>query len=178
MGWTWRPLMLLCGFLFVGSKFMQWIWIPFSTFGETCKIEGYLRSIDSFFFLWLQIKIAYWLFKILVFLTYCVSQIEVTFGIKCRCQLTFILVFKNVTWHFRFEVERQMKFVKHRHWVQCPSRSRISAQDKVIWGNDWYGRQEWTKKWVLKKYKNQNQVGEKAKILGRSVDPNRWITYL
>ena len=27
---------------------MQWIGLPPSTFGETCEIEGYLRSIDSF----------------------------------------------------------------------------------------------------------------------------------
>ena len=38
------------------------------------------------------------------------------FGIKCGCHLTFIFVFKNVTWHFGFEVEHQMKFVKRRHW--------------------------------------------------------------
>ena len=25
------------------------------------------------------------------------------------------LIFKNVTWHFGCEVERQMKFVKHTH---------------------------------------------------------------
>ena len=37
---------------------------------------------------------------------------------KCRCQLTFIFVFENVTWHFGFEVERQIKFVKHTHWFE------------------------------------------------------------
>ena len=31
---------------------------------------------------------------------------------------TFIFVFENVTWHFGFEVERQMKFVKHTHWFE------------------------------------------------------------
>ena len=35
---------------------------------------------------------------------------------KCRCQLTFIFVFENVTWHFGFDVKRQVKFVKHTHW--------------------------------------------------------------
>ena len=40
---------LICGFLFVGLKFMQWIGLPSSTFGETCETEGYLRSIDIFF---------------------------------------------------------------------------------------------------------------------------------
>ena len=72
--------MLLCRFLFVGFKFIQWIGLPSSTFGETCETEGYLRSIDKkklffcLFLFWLQIKIAYCLFKILVFLKYCVSQ--------------------------------------------------------------------------------------------------------
>ena len=30
-----------------------------------------------------------------------------------KCQLTFLFVFKNITWHFGTEVEHQMKFVKH-----------------------------------------------------------------
>jgi hypothetical protein len=37
---------------------------------------------------------------------------------KCRCQLTFVFVFENVTWHFGFGGERQMKFVKHTHWFE------------------------------------------------------------
>ena len=41
-------LMLLCRFLFVGFKWMQWIGLPASTFGETCETKGYLCSIDSF----------------------------------------------------------------------------------------------------------------------------------
>ena len=58
---------------------MQWIGPRSLTFGESCKTEGYLRLIDSFFLffvfgVWLQIKIAYSLFKILVFLKYCASQ--------------------------------------------------------------------------------------------------------
>ena len=36
--------------------------------------------------------------------------------IRCIYQLTFISVFENVTWHFRFEVQCQIKFVKHTHW--------------------------------------------------------------
>ena len=51
-----RPLMLLRGFLFVGWKWMQWIGLPSSTFGETCKTEGYLRSIDGFFFCYKSFK--------------------------------------------------------------------------------------------------------------------------
>jgi hypothetical protein len=33
---------------------------------------------------------------------------------------TFIFVFKNVTRHFGFEVEREMKFLKHTHWLWAP----------------------------------------------------------
>ena len=36
------------GFLFVGLKWMQWIRLLSSTFGETYETEGYLRSIDIF----------------------------------------------------------------------------------------------------------------------------------
>ena len=62
-----------------GLKSMQWIGPRSLTFGESCKTEGYLRLIDSFFLffvfgVWLQIKIAYSLFKILFFLKYCASQ--------------------------------------------------------------------------------------------------------
>ena len=35
---------------------------------------------------------------------------------KCRCQVTFNFKKQNVTWQFGFEVERQMKIVKHTHW--------------------------------------------------------------
>ena len=95
IGWTWRPLMLLCGFLFVGSKFMQWIGLSSSTFGETCKTAGYLRSIDNsvfFFFITNQ---------------HCISIIQNIsfskilwkptlrwhFGINRRCQLSFIVCY-------------------------------------------------------------------------------------
>ena len=43
--------MLLRGFRSVGLKFIQWIGLPSSTVGETCETEGYLRSIDRFYFL-------------------------------------------------------------------------------------------------------------------------------
>jgi hypothetical protein len=43
---------------------------------------------------------------------------------KCRCWLTFIFVFKNITWHFRFEVGRQVKFVKHTDWMVSGFTSR------------------------------------------------------
>ena len=54
-----RPLMLLCMFLFVGLNFMQWIGMPSSTFGETCKTEGYLHSIDRFFYYKSKLHIDY-----------------------------------------------------------------------------------------------------------------------
>ena len=38
---------------------------------------------------------------------------------KCRCRLTFVFIFENVSWHSRFEVERQIKFVKHTHCGGC-----------------------------------------------------------
>ena len=75
--------MLLCESLFVDLKWMQWVALPSSTFGETCKTE------------------------------LCNPKLRWKFIIKCMCQLIFILVFKNVTWLFGFEVECQMKFVKH-----------------------------------------------------------------
>ena len=72
IGWPWRPLRFLCGSLFVGLKWMKWIGL-LSKFGATCETEGYLRLINSFSF-WLQMRIIIWLFKILVFVKYCVTQ--------------------------------------------------------------------------------------------------------
>jgi hypothetical protein len=37
----------------------------------------------------------------------------------CWCQSTFIFVFENVTWHFGFEVEHPMRFVKHTNYLTC-----------------------------------------------------------
>ena len=114
IGWTWRPLMLVCMSLFVGLKWMQWIGLPSSTFGETCKTEGYLRSIDGSFvpnqdcFLTSQ--------NITFSRILCNPKLRWRFKIKRTCQLTIIFVFENVMWHFRFEVECQMKFVKRTQW--------------------------------------------------------------
>ena len=102
---------------YVGSKFMQWIGLPSSTFGETCKTDRYLHSIDSFFLVTNQDCILI-IQNINFPKILCKPKLRWHFGIKCRCQLTFIFDFKNVTWHFGFEVERQIKFVKHRH---CPA---------------------------------------------------------
>ena len=44
-----KTLDALCGSLFVGLKWMQWIGLPSSTLRETCETNGYLRLIDSFF---------------------------------------------------------------------------------------------------------------------------------
>ena len=48
----------LCKSLFVSLKWMQWIGLPPSTFGETCKPNEYLRSIDSFVFVTNQDRIS------------------------------------------------------------------------------------------------------------------------
>ena len=47
----------------------------------------------------------------------CTSIDTHNFKRKRKCQLTFVFVFENVTWHFEFEVECQMKFIKHTQWV-------------------------------------------------------------
>ena len=52
------------------------------------------------------------------------------FGIQCRRRSIFISVFKNVTWQFGFKVERQMKFVKHRHWL--PMIGEIFGQNNRL----------------------------------------------
>ena len=38
----------------------------------------------------------------------CKPKLRWNLRMKCICQLTFILVFENVTWHFGFEVECQI----------------------------------------------------------------------
>ena len=47
--------------------------------------------------------------------------------------MTFIFVFENIMWHFGFEVERQMKFVKHTHCINCVLRilQEVDANMKV-----------------------------------------------
>ena len=108
LGWTWRPLMLLHGSLFVGLKWMQWIGL-LSTFGKTCETKGYLRSIDSFLGYKSRLYFDY-------AEKYCVTQnwgdnLELNVYVNWHS----FLFFENVTWHFGFEVERQMRFVKHTH---------------------------------------------------------------
>jgi hypothetical protein len=43
--------------------------------------------------------------------------LRLPFRRKCRCQLTFFIFFENITWHFGFEVECQMKFVKYHTYL-------------------------------------------------------------
>jgi hypothetical protein len=55
----------------MGLKWMQWIGLKSSTFGEICEIEGYLHSIDSFLFM----NQAYNLISYIIsLLKYCVFQ--------------------------------------------------------------------------------------------------------
>ena len=55
---------------------------------------------------------------------------------KCRCQLTFILVFQNVTRHVGSKVERRMNFVKHTHcfqvWQGAFCKRRLSQITKGV----------------------------------------------
>ena len=40
VGWTWRPTKLSCKSLFVGLKWIQWIGLPSSTFGENARSKN------------------------------------------------------------------------------------------------------------------------------------------
>ena len=50
----------------------------------------------------------------------CNPKLRQHFRIKWICQLTLICIFENITWHFGFEIECQMKFVKHTDCPQIP----------------------------------------------------------
>ena len=60
---------------------------------------------------------------------------------KCRCLLTYIFVFENITWHFEFEVECQWNLSNiHRGHllapiediVQHPCLSRLTGKGQVL----------------------------------------------
>jgi hypothetical protein len=52
--------------------------------------------------------------------------------------LTFIFIFEMVTRNFGFQVERQMKFVKHTHWWQwCARGSHTIVKLNITW---WCGK--------------------------------------
>ena len=53
---------------------------------------------------------------------------------KCTCQLTFNFVFENITWHFGFEVERQIKFLKHTHQLWGP---KVELWSIVLISSGW-----------------------------------------
>ena len=117
--------MILCMSLFAGLKWTQWIGLSSSKFGETSETKGYLRSIDSLFFYTNQDCILI-IQNINFSKVLCNPKLRWHLTIICTYQLAFIFVFENVTRHFGFEVERQMKFVKHTH---C-------SQHKMALGND------------------------------------------
>ena len=120
IGWTWRPLMLLCGSLFVGLKWMQWIGLPSSTFEETCKTKRYLHSnFFIFVFVFTNQDCILVIQNIKVSNMLCNPKLRWHFRIKCICHLTFIFVFDDITRHFGFEDERQMKFVKRTQYWPC-----------------------------------------------------------
>ena len=60
---------------------------------------------------------------------------------KYRCQLTFIFVFENVTWHFGFEVECSIKNLSNIHIDHCDhtksekifTQSPIASASHVLW---------------------------------------------
>ena len=70
-----------------------------------------------------------------------------TLGIKCRSRFKFVFVSENVTWRFGFEVEHQLKHVKHTHYVpllqtcllimftRCTSR--LHMDPSVAWPKTW-----------------------------------------
>ena len=121
IGWTWRPLMLLCGSLFMGLKWMHWIGLPSSTCGKTCKTKDQLHSTDSFFIVTNQDCISIIQYNISFSETLCNRKLTQHSKIKCICQLTFISVFEYVTWHFGSEAERQKEFVKYTHCLKTSS---------------------------------------------------------
>ena len=93
IGWTWRPLMLLCGSLFVGLKWMQWIGLPSSTFRETCETKGYLCSIDSFFVTNQDCSLIVQNISFSKLL--CNPKLRWHLRIKCICQLIWFLFLKT-----------------------------------------------------------------------------------
>ena len=97
----------------------------------------------------LQIKIVFWLFTTLLFSKiFYDPKLRRHFRIKCIyiCPLAFIFVFENVTWHFGFEIQRQIKFVKRTHGVvllrkQRQLKSHPPDAPKFPW-TVWQGRRQ------------------------------------
>ena len=110
IGWTWRPLMLLCGSLL-------WAWSGCN--GPSYHLqhsEIHARPMDTY----ARLIVYFVTNKDCILIVHIIrfskilsnTKLRWSFRVKCICQLIFIFVFENVKWHFGFEVERQMKFVK------------------------------------------------------------------
>ena len=116
IGWTWRPLMLLCRSSLCGLEVDAMDWATIVNIWTNMQDQRIL-TLDWWFFVTNQdciLIIQNTSFSKIL----CNPKLRWRFRIRCTCQLTFFLSFENITWHFRFEVERQMKFVKHTHWLQ------------------------------------------------------------
>ena len=84
-------LMRVCSF-----KWMQWIGLASSTFGETWKTKGYLHSIDTFFFVCYKSRLHFDNSNISFFShLLCNPKLRWHFRIKCTCRLTFISVYET-----------------------------------------------------------------------------------
>ena len=96
---------------------MQWIGLPSSTFEKICETKEYYAQLIVFVCLFVcYSQDCILIIEILVFpKILCNPKLRWQFRRKCRCELTFIFVLENVTWHFGFEVEREMNFVKATH---------------------------------------------------------------
>ena len=91
IGWTWRPLLLLCGFLFVGLMFIQWIGLQ--------HLEKHARPKDDScvnFILLVTNQDCILIIQIISFPNMLYKlKLRWHFGIEYRCQLTLLLFFKT-----------------------------------------------------------------------------------
>ena len=98
----------------VGLKWMQLDWATIFNIWRNMWDQRILTLDWHVFFVANQDCIL--IIQIINFPTiFCNPKLRWHLRVKCICQLTFIFVFENVPWHFGFEVDRQMKFVKHTH---------------------------------------------------------------
>ena len=83
---------------------------------------------------------------------------------KYRCELTFIFVFKNVMWHFRFEVKQEMKIFKHTHWLEGGSAS-LQGDDSPLLSST-------QTSYSLESYRMVNTIRRESKYRGAS---KQWL---